>query len=99
MGEQVHGRVRADGVEYRREVVDQLRNRLHSLPQVLRRDERHVQSTFDAYTRMAADARRGDAEAVGRHVSEFMITVGGYVCERYMAEDMTSFSAERQEML
>jgi DNA-binding GntR family transcriptional regulator len=66
------------------DTVHTLRQRLHSLPQVLRQDERHVAESLDAYAQMAAAARRGDAEEVGRLVSAFMIRVGGYVCERYM---------------
>ena len=65
------------------ELVDQLRARLHSLPQVLRDDDQHVAATSDAYRKMRDAAVRGDGEAVGAVVHEFMLAVGARVCERY----------------
>lgn len=65
------------------ELVDQLRARLHSLPQVLRDDDEHVAATSEAYRQMREAAGRGDGDAVGEIVHAFMLAVGARVCERY----------------
>lgn len=65
------------------ELVDQLRSRLHSLPQVLRDDDDHVAATSTAYRQMRDAAARGDGEEVGAVVHAFMLAVGARVCERY----------------
>lgn len=65
------------------ELVDQLRGRLHSLPQVLRDDDSHVATTLATYRSALADAQRGDGEAVAATIATFMSEVGSYVCTRY----------------
>lgn len=65
------------------ELVDQLRSRLHSLPQVLRDDPAHVAATYESYQRMLAAAEAGDGDAAGAEVFAFMQSVGAYVCSRY----------------
>lgn len=65
------------------ELVDQLRARLHSLPQVLRDDDAHATATVNAYREMREAARAGNGEAVGAMVHDFMLAVGAQVCERY----------------
>jgi DNA-binding GntR family transcriptional regulator len=71
------------------ETVDQLRSRLHSLPQVLRQDDGHLDQTLVAYQEMADAARRGDAALVGSEVYDFMMALGARVCERFMETDFS----------
>lgn len=80
------------------ELVDQLRSRLHSLPQVLRDDRAHVDATFDSYTRMLAAAETGNGAAAGAEVFSFMHSVGAYVCSRY-AEAAQHFATSPRRTL
>lgn len=65
------------------ELVDQLRSRLHSLPQILRTDDAHVAATLEAYHEMSRAAALGDGVKVGEVVSEFLVGVGSRVCELF----------------
>lgn len=79
------------------ELVDQLRARLHSLPQVLRDDQDHVDATFASYTRMLEAAERGDGDAAAAEVFSFMQQVGSYVCGRY-SEAAQRFASSRKRV-
>jgi DNA-binding GntR family transcriptional regulator len=65
------------------ELVDQLRARLHSLPQILRTDDAHVAATLQAYHEMFRAATAGDGVRVGEIVSQFLAGVGSRVCELF----------------
>lgn len=65
------------------ELVDQLRTRLHSLPQLLRTDSSHVAATLEAYREMHRAAAAGDGTRVGEIVSEFLVGVGSRLCELF----------------
>jgi DNA-binding GntR family transcriptional regulator len=63
------------------EIVSQLRQRLHSLPQVLRREPSYLAANIDFYERLTEQIMRNAADEAGETIARFLVESGELMCQ------------------